>query len=103
MLDRTTGKIRRPETDEKVCLISDQGIVVRAPNPFNSERQILILAGSYGYGSTAAARLVTSSRFLRHPLARSSKNFEALFTTEVVDHAPQEAVILEIRELRNEQ
>lgn len=103
MLDRTTGEVRTPRTDTEKGLVSDQGIIVRAPNPFNGERQILILAGSYGYGSTAAARLVTSPRFLRHPLARSRKNFEALFTTEIVQHAPQEAVILEIRELRDEQ
>lgn len=68
ILDRIDGTLHGPIEREVGALTTDTGLIVRARNPFNSERQILIVAGSYGFGSAAAATLVASPAFLREML-----------------------------------
>jgi hypothetical protein len=46
----------RPETDH--------GIIVRAGNPFNPDKEILIIAGAWGYGSWGGAELASNENFL---------------------------------------
>jgi hypothetical protein len=64
ILDNTNGTSYRPTKGKEVIPTTDWGLIVRASNPFNSERQVLIIAGSYGFGTAAAATLVTTPTFL---------------------------------------
>ena len=77
----------------------DYGLLIRASNPFNPKATVLIIAGSFGYGSWAGARLVTDKAFLKEPLVASGLPFECLFTTSVIDREPQRIDSLLIRSL----
>jgi hypothetical protein len=43
----------------------DYGIVIRAPNPFDTSKAMIIIAGAYGYGSWAGIDLIQQPAFLR--------------------------------------
>jgi hypothetical protein len=77
----------------------DHGVVIKEQNPFNRERCILILAGSFGFGTWAAAKLLRSRQFLANPLVRKGVNVECLFKSEIIDEIPQEPEIITIREV----
>lgn len=81
----------------------DFGLLVRAPNPFNPDATVLVIAGSFGFGSWAGANLVRSPEFLRDPMVKSSIPFECLFKVDVAGSAPQAMKILSIRPLDMDQ
>ena len=64
-------------------LTSDFGVIVYAANPLASNSNVLIVAGCWGYGSAAAAEMLSDKAFLRHPVCSSGKPFEALVQTTV--------------------
>jgi len=99
VLDSTTGKQYRPERLRDRGSFSDYGIVVLAPNPFNPKTHVLVVAGLYGYGSWAGARLVTQEEFARNDLVVSGTPFEAMFTVDVVDQTPQHVSLVTMRPL----
>jgi hypothetical protein len=43
----------------------DYGIVIRTPNPFDTSKAMIIIAGAYGYGTWAGIDLIQQSAFLR--------------------------------------
>jgi hypothetical protein len=43
----------------------DYGVIIRAPNPFNPSKGLIIVAGAYGYGSWAGAALIGNKSFLK--------------------------------------
>jgi hypothetical protein len=43
----------------------DYGIVIRAPNPFDTSKAMIIIAGAYGHGSWAGIDLIQQPEFLR--------------------------------------
>jgi hypothetical protein len=43
----------------------DYGIVIRTPNPFDTSKAMIIIAGAYGYGSWAGIDLIQQPEFLR--------------------------------------
>ncbi|MGP4020638.1 hypothetical protein [Saccharopolyspora sp. 5N708] len=98
-VDNLTSERLDPVTDEEGKLARDQGIVVLATNPYDQSKKILIVAGSYGFGSAAAAELVGSPEFLTHPLVKTGKNLEVFFTTDILEGAAQKARVVCVREL----
>jgi hypothetical protein len=52
-------KIYKPSSD------SDYGIIIRARNPFNPDRGLIIFAGAYGYGVLGGVNLAFTDRFLQ--------------------------------------
>lgn len=80
-------------------LVVDQGILIRAANPFNRERNIIILAGSFGFGTSAAARLLADAAFLTDPIVAEGHPFEAVFSVEIVGGTPQQIDLKELRRL----
>lgn len=97
--DRISGEVLRPVSASDGELLVDQGVVIRAHNPFARDRKVLVIAGSYGHGSAAAARLVASNEFMKNPLVAGGKDFELFFTTDIIENVPQKAVVRRIREL----
>ncbi|MFD0074568.1 hypothetical protein ACFVIY_19265 [Streptomyces sp. NPDC127166] len=81
-------------------LQSDQGLIIRCTNPFAAEKTVLILAGSWGYGTTAAADLMESGDFLKHPVVRSKSPFEAVFSCQIVEGAVGEITLGAVRRIR---
>jgi hypothetical protein len=99
VLDSANGKQYRPERLQDRGSFSDYGLVVLAPNPFNPKTHVLVVAGLYGYGSWAGARLVTQEDFARNDLVVSGTPFEAMFTVDVVDQTPQHVSLMTMRPL----
>ncbi|MFB9660089.1 hypothetical protein ACFQS3_10010 [Glycomyces mayteni] len=86
-------------TDEAGRLVSDQGLIIRCPNPYAPGKQILILAGSWGFGTTAATQLIESRDFLGHPVIASSDPFEATFSCRIDAGMISDVQIEKIRRL----
>ncbi|HEY8983780.1 MAG TPA: hypothetical protein VIU15_29910 [Streptomyces sp.] len=97
--DSRTGEVASPEFDSDGQLCVDLGLLIRAANPFQPDRHIVVLAGSFGFGTTAAARLLSDPDFLNHPLVSGGSPFEAAFSVEVVSGEPQRITLKGIRRL----
>jgi hypothetical protein len=66
----------------------DYGILARGPNPYNPEREVLLLAGAHGLGSLAAAEVCLSEDFekrLHNDLLQFNGSFECLVSYKRVD------------------
>lgn len=97
--DSVTGDVMRCVMDSEDQLVVDQGILIRATNPFNHERNIIILAGSFGFGTSAAARLLASSQILAHEIVAQGSPFEAVFSVEIAAGTPQHIELKNVRQL----
>ncbi|WP_086838275.1 hypothetical protein [Amycolatopsis kentuckyensis] len=98
VIDRRTDSASAPQYDQSGDPISDYGLIIRAANPLAPETaEIVILAGCWGYGTTAAAEKLSDRRFLRKQ--RKSKHFEALVETTVVRGAHYNTRVRDTREI----
>lgn len=88
--DQKRPAIYRPTIKNGKVLI-DYGIVARAPNPFDPDKSVVLLAGAYGYGTWGAVRFAQSPRFLNQlkRLPKEASTIECLFGVEVVRESPQ--------------
>jgi hypothetical protein len=89
------NEIYRPITNGDQIL-SDCGVIVRAPNPFEPSKNVVILCGGYGYGSWAAVQLVQTSDFVNR-VPRGEATLECVFRLDVVRDTPQRPVICLMR------
>jgi hypothetical protein len=96
--DTETGRYFSPRIDTNGDR-RDYGIIVRARNPFNLERAALVLAGSFGDGTRAAAELVCEERIERSDFAAARMTFELLLEVEVISGTPQTPRIVVARGL----
>jgi hypothetical protein len=87
IFDITNQKLYRPLKDGDNVL-TDCGVIIRAPNPFNPKKTVVILCGSYGYGTWAAVQLAQSRDFLSQ-VTRRSGGLECVFEVGVVRDTPQ--------------
>jgi hypothetical protein len=77
-------------------LRKDYGVLARGPNPFNPEREVLLLAGAHGLGSLAAAEICLNGEFekrLYNDLLQFKGNFECLVSYERVDGGPDDGKV----------
>ncbi len=103
--DTKAGKIYSPaaggasdsQGDETVTL--DFGVLVKTRNPFDPAHNVLIIAGSFGYGTWAGAKLARSAQFLRDPLVSEGLPIECLYKTEVIGGMPQQPQVISLREI----
>lgn len=73
------------ESTSDTVTVTDYCVIIRTENPFWEGRQLLIVAGTSGYGTLAGTQFVLSLEFLEHPLVTSGKPCEFLIETEVVN------------------
>ena len=92
--DLSDGTLHGPRLDGEQVL-TDCGVVIRCPNPFDRRHSVLILSGSYGFGTWGTARFVQSREFL--DLARGMRSLECLLSVDVVREMPQRAKVEVIR------
>jgi hypothetical protein len=83
--------------DDRVTL--DHGVIIKSQNPFNRKRCVLIVAGSYGFGTWAAAKLIHSRQFLTSAPVKRGLDIECLFKAEVIDEIPQEPEMILTRKI----
>lgn len=88
--------------DGKNVVTLDHGVVIRAKNPYNRERCVIIVAGTYGYGTWAAAKLLRSPQFLASKPVKRGCDVECLSKAEIIKEVPQEPEILIVRPIPEE-
>jgi hypothetical protein len=76
-------------SNESGEVVLDYGVIIRQANPFDLSKQLLLIAGSFGFGTWAGVRFVTSLEFLEHPLVSNGRPVEFLIETDVVLETPQ--------------
>ncbi|MBZ5510011.1 MAG: hypothetical protein LAN70_02465 [Acidobacteriia bacterium] len=79
---------------------TDFGLILRAPNPYAPEKEMMIIAGSFGHGTWAATRYVISPAFLALREAKAQGPLECLVKTEVVRDTPQAIHLIVARSIR---
>jgi hypothetical protein len=75
----------------------DCGVIIRTTNPFAPAWEVLILAGSFGHGTLAAARYATSQEFLKQEVVKAGQPLECLVETDVVRDTPQKIRVKVLR------
>jgi hypothetical protein len=75
-------------------VLFDHGVIIKAANPFNRKHCVLVVAGSFGFGTWAAAKLARSRQFLTSPPVKHGLDIECLLKSEVIDEIPQEPEII---------
>lgn len=103
MKDNQTGNIYFPKTEDdrggKPVVIVDHGLLVQAPNPFDPRHKVMIVAGSYGYGTWAGVKLARSPQFLRSQPGPNGSGIECLYETKILREIPQQPRIILLREI----
>jgi hypothetical protein len=65
--EKSSGKVsaneKTPRHIYKATANVDYGIIVRAHNPFNPDKSVIIIAGAYGYGSWGGMDLIREDSF----------------------------------------
>ena len=82
--------------NEKV--VKDYGVIISAKNPYNTQNRVLLFFGSFGFGTWAALKYVTSDAFLRQEIG-DDDDFECLIETDVIKDTPHGIKTLFINKL----
>jgi hypothetical protein len=98
--DSATNRIYAPSTKtDSGEIIKDYGLIFKTTNPFSPNKQILLIAGSFGYGTWAGVRFALSKPFIENSLVSQGKPIECLIETDVVCGTPQDIRLVELRVL----
>jgi hypothetical protein len=72
------------------------GIIVKRPSPFDASSVVIVLAGSFGYGTQVAAQLATATEFLHKPEV-ALEHCECVFQVPIIGGVPGKPVLLLLR------
>ena len=95
--DRIYAPLVRTDSNE---IIKDYGVVLKTTNPFAPNKQVLIVAGSFGYGTWAGIRFITSRQFIENPMVLEGMPIECLIETDIVRGTPQDIRLIVLRALK---
>lgn len=90
---------RQPDLNE---INIDYGVILKTNNPFAPTKQVLLIAGSFGYGTWAGVRFALSKRFLDDAIVANGKPIECLIETDIVRGTPQDIRLIVLRPLERE-
>ena len=93
-------KLYVPSAPDRDGAATDYGLILRARNPFDTTKEMMIIAGAFGHGTLAGTRYVTSQEFLALPAVGARSAFECLVETDVVRDAPQAIRLVVARSLK---
>lgn len=93
---RGFAPLRRMDSEK---ITTDYGIILKTTNPFAPTKQILIIAGSFGYGTWAGIRFVNSKQFIDCPLVQAGRPVECLVEVDIAFDTPQDIRLVTLREL----
>jgi hypothetical protein len=80
-------------------VVTDYAVIYWTKNPFSPDKWMLLIAGSFGFGTWAGTRFVMSKDFLDNAMVKKGKSVECLVETDVVLGAPQRIRVIGIREM----
>jgi hypothetical protein len=86
-----------PADSEEIS--TDYGAIIRAPNPFAPEKHLLLIAGSFGYGTWAGTQFAISRQFTKNKIVLKSESVECLVEADVVLKTPQNIRPLFLRKI----
>lgn len=100
--DTITNRVYAPalQNINSKKIINDYGIIFKTANPFAPDKQIIVVAGSFGYGTWAGVRYILSKAFIENPLVNKNGQIECLITTDIVRETPQNIQMIALRELK---
>lgn len=100
LFDSTSRRVFKPSRDvNKERIYTDYAIIFMCANPFAKDKRLLLIAGSFGYGTWAGARFIASQQFIERVLAQGDMSVECLIETDVVQNSPQDIRVLDMRKL----
>lgn len=100
LTDTETGAEYNAEYDREGRVVTDYGLVVRAPNPLAEDgTEVVILAGCWGHGTAAAAESLRGKALHRHGVSTRGA-FEALVKVAVVNGRNHAVSVVDVRALR---
>ncbi len=97
--DSQTGATYVPRGTGTSSIEDDYGLIVLGANPFAPDRRLLLIAGSFGYGTWAASRFLMSEPFLSQSTAIAREPLECLVHAELFRETPQQATMIAMRGL----
>jgi hypothetical protein len=99
--DRMQDKWFSPKSDDgedgHKTVTLDRGLIIRAPNPWNRSKAVLIIAGSFGYGTWAGVLLARSPEFLSDQRVTQARFIECLYETDIDRGIPLTPRIIDVR------
>jgi len=101
LYDSVTRKAYAPAGTGTQSIKEDYAIIFLTSNPFAHHRRLLLIAGSFGYGTWAGVRFVTSQAFLDHKLVKAGAAVECLIRADIFRDTPQAIELVTLRELKN--
>jgi len=91
LYDMMSKKLFAPQRITDSAEIStDYGAIIRTPNPFAPGKQLLLIAGGFGYGTWAGTRFAISKQFTKNKRVLKNGSIECLIETDVVRKTPQD-------------
>jgi hypothetical protein len=100
MFDSQSGRVFTPkQTSDGQRVSLDYGLIYKVPNPFSPDYSLVLVAGSFGYGTWAGIQYITSPAFLDDHSIESTPYFELLIETDVILGVPQAIRRIAFREL----
>ena len=100
LFDKVNEKYFIPKGKEgSKSIDKDYGGIIKTANPFAQDKQVLIIAGSYGYGTWAGVRFTTSEEFIKNKAVAKNKPIECIIETDIVRRTPQKIQCLFLREI----
>jgi hypothetical protein len=95
--DSVTGDVYSPEISQDGEVERDLALIIRDRNPFAPDRELLIVGGSFGYGTWGGVRfLLRNSSQLQKPT-----HAEQVVVCDVAYHTPQTTKLVLSRELKS--
>ena len=80
-------------------ITTDYGIIFKTTNPFAPDKWLLLVAGSFGYGTWAGIRYAISKPFIDNPVVSTGKPIECLIKADIVRDTPQNIRVVALRTL----
>lgn len=100
--DSATDRIYAPLTkSDSHEIIKDYGVILKTTNPFSPSKQVLVIAGSFGYGAWAGIRYAISKQFIENEFVIQGKPLECLIEADIVRGTPQDIRLVTVRSLEN--
>jgi len=97
LMDRRDDVYYHPQVGQPGEPGKDFGVAVRGSNPVHPDKDALLLAGCWGFGTWASARMTFLPQLNTHQLVSHGRHFEALVGTAVGGDDLMQVDLLDVR------